>query len=315
MIKVISFGCGVQSTSLLVLAAQGVIDYKTFLFANVGEDSENPRTLQYFHEVALPYAQSHGIELLELKRMKQVRLETEEKILEPETLYQRLTRPGSRSVGIPVRMSGNGAPGTRQCTADFKIKVIDKELKSRDNNNATTKELKKRFLKLCGITEINKDTMPVVLRHLDQFFKANEPYAQVGLGISLDEIQRMKPNMDKETIYWKVNAWPLIDLRMDRQSCVNVIRRAGIEVPESSECWFCPFHTIQQWQKMREDDPEHFWESCHLEKIINERRVALGKDQVWLTNRLKPLEQATTDLEQLSMFKDEIGCDSGYCFL
>jgi hypothetical protein len=67
---------------------------------------------------------------------------------------------------------------------------------------------------------------------------------------------------------------------------------------------------------MREDDPEHFQESCHLEKLINERRATLGKDPVWLTDKLKPLEQATTELEQLSLFEDDaIGCDSGYCFM
>jgi 3'-phosphoadenosine 5'-phosphosulfate sulfotransferase (PAPS reductase)/FAD synthetase len=47
MIRVFSYGGGVQSTAALVLAAQGVIDYHTFLFANVGEDSENPDTLAY----------------------------------------------------------------------------------------------------------------------------------------------------------------------------------------------------------------------------------------------------------------------------
>ncbi|WP_254897837.1 hypothetical protein [Kitasatospora sp. NA04385] len=36
VIRSFSFGGGVQSTAALVLAAQGRIDYRTFLFANVG---------------------------------------------------------------------------------------------------------------------------------------------------------------------------------------------------------------------------------------------------------------------------------------
>jgi hypothetical protein len=212
--------------------------------ANVGEDSENPKTLAYFHEVALPYAQSHGIELLELRKMRQVKKDGT-KTMEQETIYGRLIRFNSRSIGIPVRMS-NGAPGTRQCTVDFKIHVVDKELKER-SAKGVIQERKQKFLQFCEIKEVNKETMPIVLRHLDQFFKMHEPIAQVGIGISLDEFRRMKPNMDKETIYWKVNDWPLINLRMDRQDCTNIIRRAGIKIPSESSCWFCPFHRLAKW--------------------------------------------------------------------
>ena len=59
-LRVVSYGGGVQSTSLLVLAAQNKIDYKTFLFCNVGDDSEHPDTIKYVHEVAMPYAKEHG---------------------------------------------------------------------------------------------------------------------------------------------------------------------------------------------------------------------------------------------------------------
>ena len=46
-LRTVSYGGGVQSTALLVLAAQRQIDYSIFLFANVGDDSENPATLRY----------------------------------------------------------------------------------------------------------------------------------------------------------------------------------------------------------------------------------------------------------------------------
>lgn len=46
MIRSVSYGGGVQSTALLVLAAQRRIDYPLFLFANVGDDSENPATVR-----------------------------------------------------------------------------------------------------------------------------------------------------------------------------------------------------------------------------------------------------------------------------
>jgi 3'-phosphoadenosine 5'-phosphosulfate sulfotransferase (PAPS reductase)/FAD synthetase len=119
-LKAISFGGGVQSTALLVLAARGYIDYRTFLFANVGDDSENPATLAYVHKVAAPYASQSGLDLHWLERRRRDGTS--------ETLMQRLNRPDARSIPIPVRMA-NGAPGRRSCTADFKIRVIGRWLR------------------------------------------------------------------------------------------------------------------------------------------------------------------------------------------
>ncbi|GFH74079.1 phosphoadenosine phosphosulfate reductase [Streptomyces diastaticus subsp. diastaticus] len=143
LMKVISYGGGVQSTALLVLAARREIDFRTFLFANVGDDSEHPATLAYVREIAIPYAMRAGLDIHELKRRRRDGAS--------ETLMQRLNRPDTRSIPIPVRMA-NGAPGRRNCTADFKIKVVG------------------RWLREHGAT-------------------AEEP-AAVGIGISVDEIHR-----------------------------------------------------------------------------------------------------------------------------
>jgi len=115
-LRTFSYGGGWQSTAALVLAAQDRLDYRVFVFANVGDDSEYPGTLSYFHQVAVPFANAHGLELHEVRRARRDG--------NAETLYGRLTRPGSRSLPIPVRMPDTGAPGTRSCTADFKIRVV-----------------------------------------------------------------------------------------------------------------------------------------------------------------------------------------------
>jgi hypothetical protein len=119
--RVISYGGGVQSTALIVLAATGQIPpVDAALFANVGDDSEHPATLDYVRNIAIPWAAARGIPVHELNRIKRDG--------STETLWQRLTKEGSRSLPIPVRMD-NGAPGTRSCTRDFKILVVGKWLK------------------------------------------------------------------------------------------------------------------------------------------------------------------------------------------
>jgi len=47
----------------LVLASQGKIDYNWFVFCDVGADSENPDTLRYLHEIAIPFAEKNNIRL------------------------------------------------------------------------------------------------------------------------------------------------------------------------------------------------------------------------------------------------------------
>lgn len=117
-LRTFSSGGGQQSIAALVLSARGVIDFPIHLFCNVGDDSEHPATLVYVREVAMPYAEAHGIRLEELRRTKRNG--------ETETLYGRLTREGSRSIPIPMRTNDLGAPGTRSCTADFKIRLLAK---------------------------------------------------------------------------------------------------------------------------------------------------------------------------------------------
>ena len=71
--EIFSFGGGIQSMAALILAAQGQLTISTFLFANVGDDSEHPATLRYVHDVAMPYAAQHGIDLIELHRVRRAR--------------------------------------------------------------------------------------------------------------------------------------------------------------------------------------------------------------------------------------------------
>lgn len=257
--RVFSFGGGVQSMASLVLAAQGKIDFRIFLFCNVGEDSENPDTIRYIDHVATPFALDNGIQLIELRKKRKGI---------PDTVYQNILSD-NRSIGIPVYMT-NGAPGNRSCTIDYKVKVVDKWLRE------------------------------------------NKGYpAEIGIGFSLDEMARMSNKYDTEK---KRNVFPLIDLRLTRDDCKRIIQNAGLPIPPKSSCYFCPFHSMKVWQEIRDLQPDLFEKAVRLEIFINEKRERLGKDKVWLSRKLKPLDKATTDFKQLDMFDDDF-CDSGYCFL
>lgn len=185
------------------------------------------------------------------------------------TLYSEVVGD-SRSVDIPMRVS-NGMPGNRSCTADFKIGVVDKWLKAHG---------------------ASKDAPAII-----------------GLGISIDEYQRMRTDNPRSP--FKTTAYPLIDLRLARQDCINVIERAGLPVPPKSSCWFCPFHRLTEWRRMKEHEPELFAASIALEQRVNEKRAGFGKDALWLTDKMIPLDRAVQHTQHEMDFED--ACESGFC--
>jgi len=260
-LRTISYGGGVQSTVMLVLAAQGRIDYSVALFANVGDDSENPATLAYVEQYAKPFAAAHGIALHELRRTWRDGRQT--------TLLESVAGDNA-TIRIPVYMA-SGAPGRRACTDEWKRQVIA------------------RWQRAHGAT-------------------ADNP-AVCGLGISWDEMQRMR---EDSNIAWQTLEYPLIDLRLTRQDCRNIIAAAGLPVPPKSSCFFCPFHRRAEWQTMKRTQPELFGRAVALEQRINEKRAAMGKDAVFLHTSCKPLEDAVAD--QMVLFEDD-DCISGYCFV
>jgi len=267
--RTISYGGGVQSTALCVLATQGKIGHvDAALFSNVGDDSEYPATITYVREVMIPWCAERGLAVHELHRVKRNG--------DIETLWGRLMKPGSRSLPIPVRMPDTGAPGTRSCTIDFKIRVIAK------------------WLKAHGAT---KDTP-----------------ATVCIGFSTDEAHRAN---NRSASPYEIPAFPLLDLRLSRTDCKNIISRAGLPVPPKSACYFCPFHRPAMWAKMRRDEPELFQKSVDLEATLLARRVELGRVPVYLTRFGKPLADAIearqADLPGL-LDPDTDSCDEGYCW-
>jgi hypothetical protein len=337
-IRSISYGGGVQSTALLVLAAQGRIDYPLFLMANVGDDSEDPRTLEYVRDVAAPYAAEHGIELHVLNRLRRDG--------STETLWGRLMKEESRSLPIPVRMS-NGAPGTRSCTSDFKIKVVARELKRRGahgGKRCRPHESADYRHEATSVVDGQKAVgcWPGNIRCRVSSVKSLEPHdcdrgprdgtcstgevcgdctpsdrATVGIGISLDEIgrantRRVEPHENM--------AYPLIGigedtgLKLTRLDCERLIRNAGLPVPPKSSCFFCPFHKPEAWSDLARERPDLFDKAADLEDTLNARRGKLGKDQVFLTRFGIPLREAIDTDQPLLPLVDDGSCDSGWCF-
>lgn len=142
---------------------------------------------------------------------------------------------GKRCSNPPFYTREKGTKGilTRTCTVDFKIRPLTRK----------TKEL-------AGI----KGRLP------------KEPVVTTWIGISLDEIQRMKESHTK----WIKHRWPLIDLRMKRYECTNWMKKMGYKEPPRSACWFCPYHSNHEWRRLKEQEPEEFAKALELDERIRD---------------------------------------------
>jgi hypothetical protein len=73
--------------------------------------------------------------------------------------------------------------------------------------------------------------------------------AEMWLGISTDEIQRLKPSNAK----WIENRFPLIDANMSRNDCLAFLSSIGIEATRSA-CTFCPYKGREEWTRLSPTD-------------------------------------------------------------
>ena len=134
--------------------------------------------------------------------------------------------------------------------------------------------------------------------------------AELWLGISLDEVERMKPS----DVKWLRNRWPLIEKRMTRLACLRWLEANGFPLPPRSSCIGCPYHDDAFWRALRDEFPEEWQDAVEFDRMI--RHLPRIKGDVYLHRSLVPLDEVDLstpeDHGQLTLFIDE--CE-GMCGL
>jgi hypothetical protein len=209
--------------------------------------------------------------------------------LSDSALKMRATKDGRKfsRTNIPFyTLSQDGSKGIiphRPCTSDYKIQPILKELRKR-----------------CGIKRGQKTPTVTSL-----------------IGISYDEMQRMKDSRDA----WVVNRWPLVEMKLRRQDCINWMVKNGYPEPPRSSCVYCPFHSNKEWRRLQIEEPDEFQKAVDFEKALQLAKANSDNfsSTPFLHNSRIPLDQidfrtrAEKDIDNgqgLLDFQDE--CD-GMC--
>jgi hypothetical protein len=150
-----------------------------------------------------------------------------------------------------VKSAGDAREGMlwRQCTGDYKIQPLRKKVKE--------------LIKIDGSKQ-----------------------AKMLIGISLDEVIRMKPSQ----VRYIVNDYPLIDMRMTRSDCLNWMAKHKYPLPAKSACYFCPYTDDARWRDIKLNQPTEFEKAVKFDSAIRSGLPGV-RGMAYLHRSLKPLSE------------------------
>jgi hypothetical protein len=236
-LRVLSLGAGVQSTTLYLMAEEGLIEkFDLAIFADTGW--ERGDTYRVIEDLKSKY--KTPIITVKGGNIKDDMLNGKEN--------------GVRFASMPLHCITKNDKGIlrRQCTNDYKIRPIDKELR-----------------KLLDLKPYQRYTGEAI---------------ELTLGISLDEAQRA--NIYKEQKI-RTNSYPLVDMSLTRNDCLEYLKRHGLEIKKSS-CIGCPYHCNKEWRLL---NPEEFKEACNFDDQIRTGFDKIKAQELYIHQSLKPLSE------------------------
>lgn len=230
-----SFGGGVQSTALAILALKrdprllkvtGGLVPDLYLFADTGD--ERAVTMQHVAKMQV-WLSGEGFGFEVLRR--------------PESLSEHVlsrVREGKRGINLPPVMiaaaDGRTMPAQRGCTSHFKVKLLDS--------------------------------------HAKRVYKAQRKAGEVitqWYGMSYDEPHRLRESQDA----WRRYAYPLYMMGWTRWHCEQYLAGQTYPdgspvLCVRSSCVYCPFHSDAEWRELRDHDPEGWQRAVAFDAALRE---------------------------------------------
>lgn len=300
--RFLSYGAGMQTFALLVMAEQGEIKIDEVVFADTG--AEHPETYEHIEKIAKPICDRIGISFTTVRMQKEV--------------------------SDISQLSGTDLKEYKKTLKDTEdLKRIDKVKQRRDYEDAhgisrkVVTSLRDEIIARRRVPSINPQSrwctsdskLVPIYKGFIRPAQVNGEYikpAVAVIGLSYEELTRMySPHVAEYTV-----EYPLIDRKMKRKDCVDYVHRYGYEPPPKSGCYFCPFQSKTQWSLLRRKHPELFNDSMNLEESdLNYPTYGLYPKGGWTLRRLDGYfhddVQSTIDGED---FRDEMQCEqAGYC--
>ena len=255
-VRVLSFGAGVQSSALLLMCDRGElppVDFAVFAdtMAEPAEVYEWMERLRGIVSTPIYVASKGNMETEVIEHWR-----GERKRCGQPPLYTK-------------RADGEKSILRRHCTKEYKIEVVDKEIR-----------------RVLGYKPRQR------MRH----------HIDLVMGISVDEMTRMRTSSQK----WKSNQYPLVDMSINRQQCIEYVSKAGIGKPPRSACHFCPYKSDAEWRRMRDEYPADWDRAVAFDQAIRESASPNLTSKFYVHRSCVPLADAdiAKDERQLTMLDE-----------
>jgi hypothetical protein len=237
MPTVVSYGGGIQSTALVVLAMRECWTVDEIVHVDL-MGAESPATREYVRYFREWLRDAYGRDIT---------------VIERNMYRDMLDNPGFTPV--PWRGKYERFMLSRQCTRQYKVAPLQRYLYDKYDGRI-------------GLM----------------------------LGISVDEYHRMRDSSAARIEH----VYPLVDRRLTRWQCRDIIERAGLAVPWKSSCWFCPYRSSAGQWALVQRYPDLVGMARELEDRINTERRLRGQDEIVVLR---------TDV----MADQQDFCEAGFC--
>lgn len=274
--RYISLGLGVQSTALYYMSSMGELPKAdAAIFVDLG--AEKKRTLDYLTYLTTWAKANSDIPLI-IVRKKNLK----------KDLLNAVNSREKRFASIPAFTKGeNGETGMlrRQCTGEYKIQQVDKEI-----------------------------------RHLLNVKNLSGQHIEIWKGISFEEIERMSIPENN----WKIHVYPFCNYRvtkkesatpmglsyLTRYDIIQWYLKHDLPIPPKSSCVFCPYTSEAAWKKMKESEPEDFETACRVDEAIRDSSNKGINNLIYVHESLQPLRSIVFKEDPPDLWKGEC---SGNC--
>jgi hypothetical protein len=272
MIRVLSLGAGVQSSCVLLMSCRAVLPK---LHAAVFADTQwEPKAVYRHLDWLEAEAARYGVPIYRVSRGN-LRADA----LDFRARTHQGEKGGKRYASMPLFVKNpDGTQGIirRQCTGEYKIEPVERFIRR----------------KLLGLRP--RQVAPAGA--VEHWF-----------GISADEVQRRRTSPN----HWQTFRYPLLDdltsprrdglfpRGFDRRDCLDWLRDQGYPEPPRSACIGCPFHTDEEWRRIRTESEE--WQDAVAFDHEIRRRDAAGQRRKGLLVGLPYLHRSMLPLDRVPL--------------
>lgn len=174
------------------------------------------------------------------------------RVMHKEGLLEAL-KSENRVASVPF-FTSNGGMVRRQCTNEYKILPIQKKVRE-----------------LLGYRK---------------YQRIPPGSATMWIGISTDEAVRQKPSR----VAWIEHRWPLLELNLSRQNCLDWFEKINAPQPPKSSCLGCPFHSDKEWLLIKNGDKQEWLQTVAMDKYIRTSNKKMTHEQ-FMHRSLKSIDE------------------------